>query len=73
MYETLYDFLHREPFKPFQIKVSNGKSHVVQRANWALLTKKSIFIAWPKKDRFVICDLPEIEAIEPVSKKRPKT
>ncbi len=68
MYETINDMLHRSPFKPFRVKLNNGKSYTVQRPDWAILLPAVLVICWPKKDRFIICDLPEIEALQPSKK-----
>jgi hypothetical protein len=63
-YETMYEILHRQPFEPFQVRLSNGDHHQVRHPETAVLTKSRLVIAYPDLDRLAICSLIHINSIE---------
>ena len=70
-YQELYDVLHKSPFQPFRIQLSNGQTHVIRHPDFAWLMRTSVFIGLPSgddemPDRAIQCDLLHVVAIEPV-------
>ena len=63
MYETLYEFLHRRPFRPFEIHLSNGNSFVVKHPDFADLLKTKIVIALPDVGQIAVCFLLHIAEV----------
>ena len=62
-YETLYTLLHRRPFEPFVIHLSNGEEHAVKHPECALLMKSRIIVGNLETDRTTICALLHINSI----------
>jgi hypothetical protein len=72
MYETLSELVHRKPFKPFQVRLTNGKSIIIRSPQNVMMLKSRIVVAWPKADRFDFFDVPEIAAIDLLQPKHRK-
>jgi hypothetical protein len=70
MDETLREMVQRNPFQPFQLRLTNGESHIVRRPEQVMMLKSRFVVSWPKEDRFIYCDVSEIESIQPIPKKR---
>lgn len=64
MYETLLDLVRRTPFKPFQVRLMNGKSYTIRNPRNVMMLKSRIVVSFPKADRFDFFDVPEIAAID---------
>lgn len=64
--ETIQGLLHRQPFEPFEIRLSNGERHQMRHPENVALAKSRIAIAYPLADRIVLCSLIHINSIEPV-------
>ena len=62
--ETIREWRNREPFEPFEIHLSNGKSHTVWRPENVALMKTQIVIAYPEADRTEFCHLSQIDGIQ---------
>jgi hypothetical protein len=62
--ETVREYLRREPFEPFVIRMSNGESHEVRHPECALLMKTKVHVYYPNDDRSVMCALVHTSAIE---------
>jgi hypothetical protein len=62
-YETLYELLHRAPFEPFVIHLSNGEEHAVKHPECALLMKSRIIVGNLETDRTTIIALLHINSI----------
>lgn len=62
--ETLQDLLHRHPFEPFEIRLSNGDVHQVRHPENVAVAKTRMAIAYPEADRIVLCSLIHINSIE---------
>lgn len=60
--DTVREFLRREPFEPFVIRMSNGESHEVRHPECAIVMPSKVIVADPSLDRVVYCAL--IHAIE---------
>jgi hypothetical protein len=63
MYETISEFLRRQPFEPFEVRLSNGESYEVRHPEMALLLKSKIIIGLPDEDRFAVCSLLHITSV----------
>ena len=75
-YQELYDVLHKVPFQPFRIQLSNGQSHVIRHPDFAWLTRHSVYVGLPSgqdevPDRGIQCDLLHVVAIEPENGRKP--
>ncbi len=69
--EKLQEYLHRQPFQPFRVFLSDGSMHDVRHQEMALLTRREVIIAIPQSaddipDRTVTCDLLHVTRIEPI-------
>lgn len=70
-YHELYDVLHRTPFEPFRVRLTDGHSHIIRHRDFAWLTRGSMYIGIPSgadevPDRAIQCDLLHVVAVEPV-------
>lgn len=64
--ETIREFLRREPFEPFIIRMSNGEVHEVRHPECAIVMKTKIILGYPEEDRSVYCPLIHINTVEPL-------
>ena len=76
-YQEVYEALHRSPFQPFRIQLTNGDTHVVRHPDFVGLLRTSIllFVSSEKDDvpdRFNQYDLLHVVGIEPVNGARPR-
>lgn len=62
--ETIREFLRREPFAPFVIRLSNGESHEIRHPECVAITKSRAIVTYPDEDRTVHCGLTHINAVE---------
>lgn len=62
-HDAMQELLRRQPFEPFEIRLSNGEKHEVRHPEMALLLKSRIVIA-VADDRMVICPLLHIASVE---------
>ena len=49
--EKLQEYLHRQPFQPFRVFLSDGSMHDVRHQEMALLTRREVIIAIPQSCR----------------------
>jgi hypothetical protein len=59
----MQELLRRQPFEPFEIRLTNGERHEVRHPEMALLLRSRLVIALPD-DRMVICPLLHIASVE---------
>jgi hypothetical protein len=64
--ETIREFLRREPFEPFMIRMSNGEAHEVRHPECAIVMKTKVILGYPEEDRSVYCALIYINTVEPL-------
>jgi len=62
--DTIRDYLRREPFEPFVIRMSNGEVHEIHHPECALVMKTKIIVGYPDDDRSVTCALVHVNSIE---------
>jgi len=71
-YQELYNTLHKAPFRPFRIQLTNGQSHVIAHPDFAWLTRSSLLVGISSlddnvPDSHIECDLLHVVAVEPVN------
>ena len=62
--ETIRDYMRREPFEPFVIRMSNGEAHEVRHPECVLVTKTKVIVYYPDDDRTVHLSLIHVNAVE---------
>ena len=71
-YQEMYDALHRQPFQPFRIQLTNGESRVIRHPDFAGLLRTSLLLFESSEadeipDRFDQYDLLHVVAIKPLN------
>lgn len=64
MNKTLREMLHKQPFEPFQVRMSSGDVYEVRHPEFAFLLKSKLVIGYPDSDREVICALLHIVSVQ---------
>lgn len=62
--DAIREFLRREPFEPFVIRLSSGENHEVWHPECLIVGANRAVVYEPKDDRFVFCSLLHINAVE---------
>ena len=62
--DTIKDYLRREPFEPFVIRLSNGEVHEIRHPECAFVMKTRVIVYYPDEDRSVTCALVHINSVE---------
>jgi hypothetical protein len=62
--ETIREWLNRQPFEPFVLRMSNGDTHEVRHPECVALGKNRIAVSFPEQDRFVHLSLIHVNSIE---------
>jgi hypothetical protein len=68
--DAIRELLQREPFEPFEIRLTNGDVHLVKHPECVAITKARVVIVDPDTDKIAICALlhvASLEMIHPVS------
>jgi hypothetical protein len=55
--DTMQSLLRRQPFQPFEIRMSNGDAYQVRHPEMALLLRSNVILGSPEADDFVFCSL----------------
>jgi hypothetical protein len=63
---TLRELLRRQPFQPFEMRMTNGESHQIRHPENAFLAGNRLVVYVPETDRLVILSLLHAAAIEMV-------
>ena len=71
-YQEVYEALHRQPFQPFCIQLTNGQSRVIRHPDFAGLLRTSVLLFESSEDddvpdRFDQYDLLHVVGIEPAN------
>jgi hypothetical protein len=61
--ESVRELLRRQPFEPFQVRVTNGDAHLVTHPENAMLAGNRLYVYVPESDRIVIVSLLHIATI----------
>jgi hypothetical protein len=51
--DTIRDYIRREPFEPFVIRMSNGEVHEIRHPECALVMRTKMIVYYPDDDRSV--------------------
>ncbi len=62
--EALVQWLRREPFLPFEIRMSNGDRYPVPHPEYAALGKTNVIVFFPDSDRYAELALLHMAAVE---------
>jgi hypothetical protein len=62
-HDSMQELLRRQPFEPFEIRLTNGETYEVRHPEMALLLKSRIIVALPD-DRTAICPLLHIASVK---------
>ena len=62
--DTIKEYLRREPFEPFVIRLSNGEVHEIRHPECAFVMKTRVIVYYPDEDRSVTCALVHINSVE---------
>jgi len=62
--ETIREWLNRQPFEPFEVRLSNGERYQVRHPELLAIGKNRIIIVDPSTDRVVHVALVHINSIE---------
>ena len=62
--DAIREFVRRQPFEPFVIRLSNGETHEVRHPECLLVTKATVIVYYPDDDRTVHLSLIHVNAVE---------
>lgn len=55
--ETMLSLLRRQPFQPFEIRMSNGNAFQIRHPEMAFLLRSSVILGSPESDDFKFLSL----------------
>ena len=64
--ETMQSLLKRQPFQPFEVRMSNGDSFTVKHPEMVFLLRSSLIFGSPESDDFIFCSLLHIVDIKAI-------
>jgi len=62
--QNIREFLDREPFKPFRLVMSSGKTYDIVTANSAMLLKSEVFVVYPDGEHWAHVPFLHISSFE---------
>ena len=62
--ETLKSWILRQPFQPFEIRLSNGDRYAVQHPEYAALGKTNMVVFYPDSDRYAELSVLHVASVE---------
>ncbi len=62
--DAIREFMSREPFHPFRIRASSGKSYLVTNPSLVVPMKSWVFIAAPNSDKFATVPYLHVASVE---------
>lgn len=68
--DNIQELLNREPFLPFRLIMSSGKTYEVVSPNSAALLKSEVFVVFPDGERWAHVPFLHIASIETVANGR---
>jgi len=71
-YQELHEAMHKVPFEPFRIQLTNGQTHSIRHPDFAWVTRSSVLVGYSSgrdevPDRFSQYDLLHVVGIEPLN------
>ena len=64
--DELREFLDREPFEPFRVRLSSGDAYEVRNPDLAVVMRSRLLVADPESDRYTLIPYLHIAAVETV-------
>ena len=64
--DAIQTMLRIQPFRPFEVHLSNGEVHEVRHPENAIVMKSNLLLAYPEKDSFVFCALSHVSNVQPL-------
>src|SRR5438094_5852291 len=64
--DTIREWLNRQPFEPFVLRMSNGEVHEVRHPECMAIGKTRMAVSYPEQDRMVHLSLIHVNAIKAV-------
>ncbi len=61
--DNIRELLKREPFKPFEVRLTNGGVHVVKHPECVAMARASLVVVDPDTDRIAICALLHVASL----------
>lgn len=61
--ETIREYMRREPFEPFVIRMSNDETHEIRHPECGFVMKTKMIVYYPA-DRSVTCALVHVNSVE---------
>lgn len=68
--ENIRELLDREPFLPFRLIMTSGKTYEVASPNSAMLLKSEVFVVFPDGERWAHVPFLHIASVETVANGR---
>lgn len=69
--DTIREWLHRQPFEPFELHLSNGEVYTVWHPELIMLGKTKLAVNYdPENERFAHVSLIHVNSIRPASPAR---
>lgn len=62
--ETMQGLLRRQPFQPFEVRMSNGDAFQIRHPEMAFLLKSSLILGSPESDDFIFCSLLHVADVQ---------
>lgn len=62
--DAIREFVRREPFEPFVIRLSNGERHEIRHPECLMVLKTKVIVGYPEDDRSVHLALIHINSLE---------
>ena len=69
--EAIRALLHRQPFEPFEVRLTNGDVHLVKHPECVAISKSRVIVVDPDTDRVAIGALlhvASLSVIHPINK-----
>jgi hypothetical protein len=55
--QVIRDLVHRQPFEPFEIRLSNGEVHAVKHPEFIIITANRLIVVDPDTDRMSLLSI----------------
>ena len=64
--DAIQKMLKQQPFRPFEIVMSSGQTHLVKHPEFAILMARTVVVTDPPADQGAFLSLMHITALRPV-------
>ncbi len=62
--ETMQGLLRRQPFQPFEVRMSNGDAYQIRHPEMALLLRSNLVLGSHESDDFIFCSLLHVAEVK---------